>query len=57
MSLSDAGERGCVGATIVVARVGFPHGGGLTETGRHKGVPYSRPSSVQPYIRVGADTT
>ena len=57
MSLSDAGEKGCVGATLVVARVGFPHGGGLTETGRHKGVPYSRPSSAQPYIRVGADTT
>ena len=35
-----------------VARVGFPHRSQLIKTGHHKGVPYIRPNSAQPYIRV-----
>ena len=58
LSLRDFGDEGRVGATL-----SRPKGARsplaaqtlerrFTETGRHKGVPYIRPNSAQPYIRV-----
>ena len=46
LSLRDVGDEGRVGATLAVARAAQTLKRPFTEMGRHKGVPYIRPSSA-----------
>ena len=46
LSLRDVGDEGRVGATLAVALAAQTLKRPFTEMGRHKGVPYIRPSSA-----------